>query len=457
MISVIIPTLNEADTIQSVVRFAFAQPNVSEVIVVDDKSLDKTVQIAAESGAKVISSSKLGKGASMREGLLYAQNEVVIYLDGDINPYPHDTIQLLAKPILENIADFTKANFSRNAGRVTEILAKPLLSIFFPELMSFNQPLSGMIGVRKSMVSSLDFKDDYGVDLGLLIDAYVNNLRLQEVFIGYIENKSKPWNALSKMSKEVAMTIISKASTRPNTNYNLELLTTLNAIRSQLDIPIQEHVRKIKKIIFFDMDHTLLAGSFIQHFIGHFNLSAKYEKILSEESDLVIITKRIANLLRGVTLIDILNLVDTIPIVSDAKDVIAELKKKNYLVGIVSHSFDVVVNHIKNKLGMDFSLGHELEFSKSICTGEVKIPSFYFKSETSLCNHSICKTHAMQKMVSNNNILVKNSVAVGDSTYDLCMIRQAGIGVSFCTHEKIVEFHSDINIYESSFRKLLTI
>lgn len=79
MITVIIPTLNEEENIASVVNFAKAQPNVSEVIVVDDKSLDKTVSIALDNGAKVITSTKLGKGASMKDGVLCANNQIVAF------------------------------------------------------------------------------------------------------------------------------------------------------------------------------------------------------------------------------------------------------------------------------------------------------------------------------------------------------------------------------------------
>ncbi len=132
MITVIIPTFNEEAHIASVVNFAKGQPNVSEVIVADDKSNDQTVPIALQCGAKVITSTKLGKGTSMKEGVLYSSNETIVFLDGDINPYPPDTINLLANPILSGEADFVKSSFSRNAGRVSELVAKPLLSIFFP-------------------------------------------------------------------------------------------------------------------------------------------------------------------------------------------------------------------------------------------------------------------------------------------------------------------------------------
>jgi glycosyltransferase involved in cell wall biosynthesis len=133
MITVVIPALNEEETIGSVIDFAFSYDKVSEVIVVDDKSIDNTVEIAGAHSAKVIISDILGKGASMKEGVEHATNELLIFLDGDINPYPHFTLQLLAEPLLNYKAEFVKSTFSRNAGRVTELVAKPLLSFLFPQ------------------------------------------------------------------------------------------------------------------------------------------------------------------------------------------------------------------------------------------------------------------------------------------------------------------------------------
>src|SRR3989339_982352 len=111
MISVIIPTLNEEDNIASVIQFAKAQPYVTEVIVVDDKSQDKTVAIAHSNQAKVVTSTKLGKGASMKDGVLCAKNDIVVFLDGDIDPYPHFIIKLLTDPILQDEVDFVNSSF----------------------------------------------------------------------------------------------------------------------------------------------------------------------------------------------------------------------------------------------------------------------------------------------------------------------------------------------------------
>jgi phosphoserine phosphatase SerB len=455
MITVIIPTLNEEEHIASVINFAKKQPNVSEIIVVDDKSLDHTVSIARQNNARVITSTKLGKGASMKDGILCACNEIIVFLDGDIDPYPHYTIKLLTDPILNGEAEFAKSSFSRNAGRVTELVAKPLLSIFFPELLRFNQPLSGMIASKKSILKKLDFKEDYGVDIGILIDMYLMNFRIKEVEIGYLENKSKPWQALGKMSKEVAQTIIEKAATSKNPRFNFEELGALNEIRSQMDFALENHLEMINKLIVFDMDDTLLRGRFIDACANKFGFRNELMEIRSSERDVIILTKQIAKLLKGKPINDLIAVADSIPIVDGTKDVVAELKNRGYLVGIISDSYDCITNHIRIKTGMDFSLSNELEFSKSICTGEVKIPSFLFNSPKSLCKHSICKTNALQSLLDKYNIQRENCIAIGDSLNDLCMIKEAGLGIAFCSKDELVNHHADVVISSKSFHQLL--
>jgi hypothetical protein len=211
MITVIIPALNEERTIGNVVKFCLSHSLVTEVIVVDDSSEDHTVEKSMKAGALVITSAKRGKGISMKEGINHSGNEILVFLDGDIDPYPLATIDDLTQPVIRGEADFVKAAFSRNAGRVTELVAKPLLSLLYPELAAFSQPLSGMIGGRKKLFEQIDFFHDYGVDVGILIDMFLMQAKIREVNIGYIHNKSQPWNCLAKMSKEVAGAILHKA------------------------------------------------------------------------------------------------------------------------------------------------------------------------------------------------------------------------------------------------------
>jgi glucosyl-3-phosphoglycerate synthase len=457
MITVIIPTLNEEENIASVVNFAKAQPNVTEIIVVDDKSLDRTVAIAQENGAKVITSTKLGKGASMKDGILCATNEIVAFLDGDIDPYPQYTIKLLTDPILKGEVDFVKSSFSRNAGRVTELVAKPLLSIFFPDLLRFSQPLSGMIAGKKSLLLQLEFRDDYGVDIGILIDMHLLNARMKEVEIGYLENKSKPWQALGKMSKEVAQTIIMKAASSKNPNYNFEEMGVLNEIRSQMEFALDSQLNTLDKLVVFDMDNTLLKGRFIDSCATTFDFKKELMNIRSSETDVIILTKRIATLLKGKTISELIAIADSIPIIEGTAEIVAELKRRGYIVGIISDSYDCITNHIKNKLGMDFSLSNELEFSKSICTGEVKIPSFLFSNAKSLCKHSVCKTNALISLLEKYNIQRGNSITIGDSMNDLCMIKEGGLGIAFCSKDELVNHHADVVIHEPDFTELLTL
>jgi hypothetical protein len=131
-VSVITPVLNESPTVASVVNFARQSPGVSEVIVVDDGSIDGTPELAARAGARVVTSTLLGKGASMEHGVWAAQNDIVLFLDGDLSSLTEDLVSRLTNPILENKADLVKARFSRSAGRVTILTARPLLKDFLP-------------------------------------------------------------------------------------------------------------------------------------------------------------------------------------------------------------------------------------------------------------------------------------------------------------------------------------
>lgn len=135
--SVIIPALNEEKAIASVINYALSDPATGEVIVVDDSSIDQTAEIARAAGAVVITSSMLGKGISMRDGIAVARYEFVVFLDGDLSGLQPNIISDMVGPLRNNQADFVKAKFGRGGGRVTELTAKPMLKVFFPSLRIF--------------------------------------------------------------------------------------------------------------------------------------------------------------------------------------------------------------------------------------------------------------------------------------------------------------------------------
>ncbi|MBI4833768.1 MAG: HAD-IB family phosphatase [Planctomycetes bacterium] len=453
MISVIIPTLNEEKTIGRVITLARQSKGVDEVIVVDDKSVDRTVEIAKESGTSVITSPKIGKGASMMDGLLVAKNNIVVYLDGDIDNYAPDVIDRLAEPILKDEADFVKSTFGREAGRVTELVAKPLLSLLMPEALKFSQPLSGIIAGKKVFLQKITFENDYGVDIGILLDMLNLGVRIREVNIGNVSHKMKQWRELGKMSREVSRAILKRSRTRPD--FSLDSLETINIIRDQMELAIKETLLPLKKMIIFDMDNTLLEGRFIFTAAKEFNFEKELIKILATNSESYLLTKLIAQHLKGLNIAQMLAAAEKIPLVSDAIETIQELKKRGYIVGIISDSYDAVANHIKMKIGADFAIANELEFSNSIATGEVKVPSYFMRTEESKCNHNFCKSNVMLKLAQKYDMPLGNIIAVGDSEYDICMVRFAGIGIAFCSSNHILNSVADYRIEAKSFNELL--
>ncbi|NML22650.1 HAD-IB family phosphatase [Pseudoflavitalea sp. G-6-1-2] len=455
MLTVIIPVLNEENTIENVVRFCLSHPLVSEVIVVDDKSEDKTPQIAAAAGAKVITSQVRGKGISMKDGIEQATQDLIVFLDGDIDPYPEETITHLTEPLVLNEADFVKGSFARNAGRVTELVAKPLLNIFYPGLSHFSQPLSGMIAGKKSFFSKIDFFNDYGVDIGILIDMYLMKARIREINIGYIENKSKPWQALGKMSKEVSRAIITKAQRQHPEEISEEDIHSLEAINSEMNKTLKEKLCGFHKMAIFDMDDTILKGRTIDECARQFGFTAKLEDLRAQERDPIILTKRIGLLLKGRTIDDLLNVAAGIEMISDIKEVIAELKARGYIIGIISNSYTLITNYVKQQIGADFTYANQLEFFDGKVTGEVNLPSYFFGSPESPCGHAYCKTNALQHACDKYNVQLKNCIVVGDSRDDRCMIGHGGKGVSFRTKDELLKTIAGTNIMEESFQSLL--
>ena len=453
MVSVIIPTLNEEASIVQVIRTVQQCRLVHEIIVVDDHSFDNTVMLAKQAGASVILSSRLGKGASMLDGLLVSTHEVIVFIDADIGNYRSDLIELLIKPIIEENFDFVKSNFQRQAGRVTELVAKPLLSLLFPEALKFSQPLSGIIAGKKSFLKKVDFENDYGVDIGILLDMMQQGAKIKEVNIGTIENKMRQWQQLAPMSKEVSKAILKRAHLKPN--FNLDTLQTTSIILDQMDVAVKESLIGLKKMVIFDMDNTVLQGRFIYKAAEKFHFNKELLEIISNNSESYLVTKMIAKLLKGLNVSELISVADEIPLVEDVIDVVAELKKRDYITGIISDSYDFVAMHIANKIGAHFSIANELEFSKSKATGEVKVLSYFIKTDKSRCNHNFCKSNALLALSDKYKISPQNIIAIGDSENDICMVKYAGIGIAFCSDNKLLNSIADKVIQEKQFSSIL--
>jgi len=196
-VSLCIPTLNEEKTIgKEVVLFKSElvdrYPLLDEIAVIDSGSTDRTIEVAASFGASVYLSAdilpemgfKRGKGENLWKAIYQLQGDIIVYVDADIkNIHPRFVYGLVAPIIYRPEIKYVKAFYDRplalskeirpsGGGRVTEILVRPLFSLFFPELTAIIQPLSGEYAVKREILERIPFPVGYGVETSHLIDVY---------------------------------------------------------------------------------------------------------------------------------------------------------------------------------------------------------------------------------------------------------------------------------------------
>lgn len=423
LVSVVIPVLNESARIASVIRHVKRSPLVAEVIVMDDGSIDGTPEIASEAGARVVTSTLLGKGASMEDGVLEARHDTVMFLDGDLSGLCDDLVERLAEPVLSGTADFVKARFSRRAGRVTVLTARPLLRTYFPELVPFEQPLGGIIAVRRELLFKLRFENDYGVDIGLLIDAASVGARILEVDIGHIEHDSQDLDRLGEMATQVARAILERAAVlgRLHVSFVTNSRERDRIHRAHPD-QVLSKVGKVDRLALFDMDGTLLGGRFVMELAARTGKTKQLENYLdrfdlSPETR----TRRIANIFRGTKRELFEETARSLPLNPGAVEAVVGLRKLGYHVGIITDSYHLAAETVRRRVFADFALANIIEFRHGKATGVVTLAPTFRSDKIGWRAYD--KLNAVRFLAKRFEITTNQMLAVGDSDNDVGMLR----------------------------------
>lgn len=434
MISVIIPTLNEEKRIGSIIDYLKTKAMIREIIIIDDGSIDETFKTAAEKNVNVLFSSMRGKGASMEDGLNMAKSDIILFLDGDIFNFSEDLVDLMIKPLIENRADFVKGKFQRQSGRVTLLTAIPLLKIFFPEIAKITQPLGGIIAGKKEFLKQIKFETDYGVDIGLLIDIHQLGARITEVDIGFIEHDHQDLFSLAKMSDQVVKTILTRSILYKKLN-SLSVKESLESERiSKFEFSIMsKQFDASRPIALFDMDNTLLEGSFLEHLAQFSERVEELRGILgNHQMNPIQRTKVIARIISGIPKSVFEKIARTIPLRPYAQETIVELKKKGFQVGIITDSYFIVAEVIRRRIFADFSIAHILHFKKNYSSGDITLSPFM--SNVHGCEkHALCKANFipnLEKVTSRKNPFI---ISTGDGENDICLFKKANLSFAINT------------------------
>ena len=256
-ISVAMPTLNEEENVGNVITtiknaLMIDVPLVDEIVLIDSNSTDRTREIAGGLGVPVHIHQEIlskygarrGKGEALWKSLYCTHGDIIIWIDTDIvNIHPRFVYGLIAPLLLRPEIQFVKGFYRRpikvgtkmqagGGGRVTELTARPLINLFYPELSGIVQPLSGEYGGRRAVLEQLPFFSGYGVEIGLIIDVFekfgigaIAQVDLQERI-----HHNQSLEALSKMSFAIIQAVMRKLESRfgqsivENVNKTMKLI-----------------------------------------------------------------------------------------------------------------------------------------------------------------------------------------------------------------------------------------
>ncbi|MBA2313821.1 MAG: glucosyl-3-phosphoglycerate synthase [Chloroflexi bacterium] len=258
-VSLVLPTLNEEETIGPIVRRAVREmvgrvPLLDEVLVIDSASTDRTREIAEAEGARVVQhpdvltryGSFRGKGEALWKSLYEASGDLIVWADTDVRNWHSRMVYGTLGPLLhEPRLQYVKGYYQRpiveagvlkegGGGRVTELVARPLINLFFPELSGLIQPLSGEYAGRRALLESIPFFTGYAVEIGHLIDA---TERLGIEGLGQVDlerrvHRNQELEGLSRMSFVILQAVMKRLEERRRARLFAEMGSTMKLPRS---------------------------------------------------------------------------------------------------------------------------------------------------------------------------------------------------------------------------------
>jgi phosphoserine phosphatase len=204
----------------------------------------------------------------------------------------------------------------------------------------------------------------------------------------------------------------------------------------------------------FDMDGTLIQGRLVFALADRFGLSGKVTAIQSSGMLGHEQTKAIAALFEGLTKKDIESAIESIPLVKNCEQAIAKLKEEDCKIGIISDSYTVATGSVAGRLQLDFVAANELEIMENKITGRVEMP-LGWEQIGCFCKISVCKRYHLEKFARKFGVPIENTLAVGDTRSDICMVQRAGAGVAFMPKDIEIAKATNMIIRDSDLLKVL--
>ena len=207
----------------------------------------------------------------------------------------------------------------------------------------------------------------------------------------------------------------------------------------------------------FDMDGTLIEGRLVFALADMFNLS---DKVRCIQSNRLMAgheqTRAIAALFAGLTIKDLESAIASIPLIKNCERTIAALKDRGYKIGIISDSYTIAAGFVADRLDLDFVMANKLQIFNGKITGKVDMPLGWDRIGC-YCKISVCKRYHLEKSADQFCVPIENTLAVGDTKSDMCMIQRAGVGMVCMPKDEEIKKASDKIVSEPDLLKVLNI